>query len=129
MSAQTASLNLKRAFLGITLGFVFLAALIIALGATSFELSKTGTARSAELSERLLPGLEALARLQEAVLKYNLSNLEFVTGRDEEIQGRKLAAAAAFRKDVDRYSAELGHRLDSSDARALQDKVAATIKT
>ncbi len=126
--ASSASLNLKRAFLGITLGFVFLAALIIALGATSFQLSKNGTARSAELSERLLPGLESLARLQEAVLKYNLSNLEFVTGRDEEIQARKLAAAAGFRKDVDRYAADLGRRLDSADARALQGKVAAALQ-
>ena len=129
MSRPTSSsLNLQRAFLGITLGFVFLTILIGVLGTTTFGLSRNGTARSAELSERLLPGLEALARLQEAVLKYNLANLEFVTGRDEETQARKLADAAARRKDIDNQSAELGRRLDSPEARSLQDKVAAALQ-
>jgi methyl-accepting chemotaxis protein len=125
---KTASLNLKRAFLGITLGFAFLAALIVVLGTTTFQLSKNGTARSAELSERLLPALESLSGLQEATLKYNLANLEFVTGRDEETQARKLAAAAAHRKDIDTYSAKLADRLDSAEARALQEKVTSALK-
>jgi len=120
---RLARLTLKRAFLAVTLGFVFLAILIIILGATSFQLSKSGTARSAELSERLLPGLESLAGLQESTLKYNLSNLEFVTGRDETIQARKLAAAAGYRKDIDVRAAELALKLDSNEARALQGKV------
>jgi methyl-accepting chemotaxis protein len=113
-------LNLKRAFLGITLGFVFLAGLIGVLGATNLQLSRTGTARTSELSERLLPGLEALAQLQEAALKYNLANLEYVTGRDEETQARKLAAAAAHRKAIDGHAAALSQKLDSPDAKALQ---------
>jgi methyl-accepting chemotaxis protein len=121
--------NLKRAFIGITLGFVFLAVLIIALGTLSFNFSKNGAAQSAELSERLLPGLEALASLQEAVLKYNLSNLEFVTGRDEEMQSRKLATAAAFRQQIDRHSAELSARVDSAEGRALQDKMTVALGT
>ena len=53
-TATKSRLTLKRAFLCVTLGFVFLAILIVVLGATSFQLSKNGTARSAELSERLL---------------------------------------------------------------------------
>jgi methyl-accepting chemotaxis protein len=126
---QQTTLTLKRAFLGITLGFVFLAALIIVLGTTSFQLSRSGTAQSAELSERLLPGLESLAGLQEATLKYNLSNLEFVTGRDETIQARKLAAAAAYRKDIDAHAAELAKKIDSAEARVLQEKVVATLST
>jgi methyl-accepting chemotaxis protein len=131
MSGQPLSdsrLSLKRAFLGITLGYVFLAALIVVLGTASFQLSKTGTAQSAELSERLLPALQSLAGLQEATLKYNLANLEFVTGRDEETQARKLAQAAAHRKDIDVYAAELARRLESAEARALQDKVVGTLK-
>ncbi len=128
-SATKSSLNLKRAFLGVTLGFVFLAILIVVLGATSFQLSKTGTARSAELSERLLPGLESLSGLQEATLKYNLSNLEFVTGRDEETQARKLAAAAGYRKNIEKYSNALARKIDSAEARVLQDKVSAALKT
>ncbi len=127
MSSTSPTLNLKRAFLGITLGFVFLTILIGVLGTTSFSLSKNGTARSAELSERLLPGLESLARLQESMLKYNLTNLEFVTGRDEETQARKLATAADLRKQIDRHAAELGSRLDSADARARQAKVTAAL--
>jgi methyl-accepting chemotaxis protein len=121
-------LNLKRAFLGITLGFAFLAGLILVLGTTTFQLSRNGTARSAELSERLLPALESLSGLQEATLKYNLANLEFVTGRDEETQARKLAAAAAHRKDIDAFAAKLADRLDSPDARALQEKVTVALK-
>ncbi len=42
MSSQPVSdsrLSLKRAFLGITLGYVFLAALIVVLGSASFQLS------------------------------------------------------------------------------------------
>ena len=128
-TAKKSSLTLKRAFLCVTLGFVFLAVLIVVLGATSFQLSKTGTARSAELSERLLPALESMSGLQEAMLKYNLSNLEFVTGRDEEIQARKLAAAAGFRKEIDLRSAELARRLDSADTRSRQEKVTSALKT
>ena len=127
--AQSSRLNLKRAFLGITIGYVFLAALILVLGATSFGLSKTGTARSAELSERLLPALQSLSGLQEAVLKYNLANLEYVTGRDEEIQARKLAQAATYRRNIDLQSAELASRLDSGEARALQARVTEALKT
>jgi methyl-accepting chemotaxis protein len=127
-SDTKSSLNLKRAFLGVMLGFVFLAILIVVLGATSFQLSKTGTARSAELSERLLPGLESLSGLQEAMLKYNLSNLEFVTGRDEETQARKLAAASVFRKNIDKHAADLAKRIDSTDARTLQEKVEGALK-
>jgi methyl-accepting chemotaxis protein len=122
-------LNLKRAFLGVTLGFVFLAVLIVVLGATSFQLSRTGTARGAELSERLLPALQSLAGLQEATLKYNLSNLEFVTGRDEETQARKLAAAAGYRKDIDLHAAELARLLDSTEALTLQAKVTGSVRT
>ena len=127
-TSRKSSLNLKGAFLGVMLGFVFLAILIVVLGATSFQLSKTGTARSAELSERLLPSLESLAGLQEATLKYNLSNLEYVTGKDEETQAKKLAAAATYRKDVDLHAAELARRLDSAEARALQEKFTDALK-
>jgi hypothetical protein len=122
------SLNLRRAFLGITLGFVFLSILIGVLGATTFGLSRNGTARSAELSERLLPALESLARLQGAVLKYNLTNLEFVTARDDETQARKLETAAALRKEIDVHSADLGRRLDSADAIGHQARVSDALK-
>ena len=128
LPVTSSRLSLKRAFFGITLGYVFLATLIIALGTTSFQLSKTGTARSAELSERLLPGLESLAGLQEATLKYNLANLEFVTGRDEETQARKLAQAAVHRKAIDARAAELASRLDSAGARPLQEQVTGALK-
>jgi methyl-accepting chemotaxis protein len=126
-SART-SLNLKRAFLGITLGFAFFAALILVLGTTAFQLSRTGTARSSELSERLLPALESLSGIQEATLKYNLTNLEFVVARDEETMARKNAAAAGFRKDIDRNSAQLAERVNSPEARELQDRFAGALK-
>jgi methyl-accepting chemotaxis protein len=113
-------LSLKRAFLGITLGFVFLAGLIAVLGATNIQLSRTGTARTSELSERLLPALEAVAQLQEAALKYNLANLEYVTGRDEETQARKLAAAAGHRKAINTHATALSGKLDSPEAKSLQ---------
>jgi methyl-accepting chemotaxis protein len=126
--AARTSLNLKRAFLGITLGFAFLAALILVLGTTAFQLSRTGTARSSELSERLLPALDSLSGLQEATLKYNLTNLEFVVARDEETMARKNAAAAGYHKEIDRNAADLGARIDSPEARALQAKFAAALK-
>ena len=132
MSGQSSSqptFTLKRAFRGIILGFVFLAVLIVALGTASFQLSRTGTDRSAELSERLLPALQSLAGLQEAALKYNLSNLEYVTGRDEEIQARKLAQAATQRKAIEMHAAKLAQQLDSVEARDLQGKVTIALKT
>jgi methyl-accepting chemotaxis protein len=112
------TLNLRRSFLGITLGFAFLAALIILLGAISYRLSQSGSARTAELSERLLPGIQALTRLQEATLKYNLANLEYVTGRDEQIQARKLNDAANFRRSVGEHMETLGKLIESDEARA-----------
>ena len=126
--ALRSALNLKRAFLGITLGFAFLAALIVVLGTATFQLSRTGTARSAELSERLLPALESLARLQEATLKYHLTNLEFVVARDEETMARKTTAAATYRKDIDHQADELGARLDSADGRALEHRLAEALQ-
>ncbi|HZZ20031.1 MAG TPA: methyl-accepting chemotaxis protein [Opitutaceae bacterium] len=121
-------LCLKNGFLGIIGGFVFLAALIVTLGAVSFQLSRNGTARSEMLSKRLLPALESLSGLQEAALKYNLSNLEYVTGKDEETQAKILAVAAGYRKDIDRHQAALSKLLDEPQARELQDRVDGALK-
>jgi methyl-accepting chemotaxis protein len=121
-------LNLKRAFLAITLGFVFLAILIVTLGGTTFQLSRTGVSRSAELSERLLPALQDLARLQENALKYNLANLEFVTGRDEETQARKLALARKERALIDQHAATLARRIESPAAAGPQQAFTAALK-
>ncbi|MDQ5979672.1 MAG: hypothetical protein QG602_2647, partial [Verrucomicrobiota bacterium] len=122
-ASRSSVFNLRRSFLGITLGFAFLAALIVVLGVTSYRFSQSGSARTAELSERLLPGLQSLARLQEAVLKYNLANLEYVTGRDEETQARKLTEAAALRRAVGEHMGALGRSIESAEARAGLDKV------
>ena len=130
MSGPTTSrLCLKNGFLGIICGFIFLAALIVTLGAVSFQLSKNGTARTSMLSRRLLPALESLSGLQEAALKYNLSNLEYVTGKDEETQAKILAVAAGYRSDIDRHSGELSKLLEGPEARDLQDKVATALQT
>jgi methyl-accepting chemotaxis protein len=121
-------LNLKKAFLAITLGFLFLATLFVVQGTTTFQLSRTGTARSAELSTRLLPALESLASLQEATLKYNLTILEFVLAKDEETMAKKIASANGFRADIDRRATELGTYLEAPEARALLDRLAASLK-
>jgi methyl-accepting chemotaxis protein len=122
------TLTLRRAFLGITLGFAFLAILIVLLGGATFQLSRTGTARSAELSERLLPALGELVDLQAATLKYNLANQEFVTARDEATQARKLSIAAQERKSIDLHAAALQLRLDVPDARARLERFTSAIK-
>jgi methyl-accepting chemotaxis protein len=127
-STLRSSLTLRRAFFGITLGFAFLAVLIVVLGGTTFQLSRVGTARSAELSERLLPALGELVELQSATLKYNLANLEFVTGRDEATQARKLATAVTERKNIDTHTAGLGQRLESSDAHGKMEKFTVALK-
>ncbi len=126
-ASRSSVLNLRRSFLGITLGFAFLAALIVVLGVTSYRFSQSGSARTAELSERLLPGLQSLARLQEAALKYNLANLEYVTGRDEQTQARKLTEAAALRRAVGEQMGALGRLIETADARAAQDKVSVAL--
>ena len=122
------SLTLRRAFIGITLGFVFLALLIVVLGGTTFQLSRVGTARSAELNERLLPALGQLVELEGATLKYNLANLEFVTGRDEATQARKLAAAAAERKDIDLHASAVARVMETPDGRLRLEKFTAALK-
>ncbi len=122
------SFNLRRFFTGITLGFAFLAVLIVVLGGATFQLSRTGTARSAELSERLLPALDDLVRLQESTLKYNLANLEFVTGRDEATQAKKLATAAKERGQINKYSESLTGRVASAEGRAAVEKFTAAVK-
>ena len=122
------SLTLRRAFIGITLGFVFLAILIVVLGGTAFQLSRVGTARSAELNERLLPALGQSVELEAATLKYNLANLEFVTGRDEATQARKLAAASAQRKEIDLHAAAVGRVMETPEARLRLDKFSAALK-
>jgi methyl-accepting chemotaxis protein len=124
---MSSRLCLKNGFLGITGGFVFLAALIVTLGVVSFQLSKSGTARSARLSRQLLPALESLSGLQEAALKYNLSNLEYVTGKDEETQAKILGEATGYRKEIDRHSAELTTLLDDPSAERLQERVATAL--
>jgi methyl-accepting chemotaxis protein len=121
-------LNLKTAFMGVTLGFVFLALLIVLLGATTFHLSKDGTARGAELTKRLLPALEEVAGLEGSTLKYNLTNLEYVTARDDETQARKLSTAAAYKKDIEAHTAQLAVLLESPEAKAQLDQVSASLK-
>jgi methyl-accepting chemotaxis protein len=127
-SSPGSSLNLRRAFLGITAGFGFLAALIAVQGALAFQLSREGAARSAELGERLLPALHELRGLAEASLKYNLANLEFVTGRDETIQAQKLEAAAARRAEIVAFSKSLSGHLDDAGARERLARFAATVE-
>ncbi len=128
-STSLSSLNLKRAFLGVTFGFVFLAVLIVVLGVTTFRLSKDGTAHSAELTKRLLPALQAVSGLEESALKYNLANLEFVTAKDDDAQARKLALAESHRKDIETQSARLSELLDSAETTAHLAKVSASLKT
>ncbi|MBI5800128.1 MAG: chemotaxis protein [Verrucomicrobia bacterium] len=112
MSAST-TLSLKRAFTGIILGYVCLTALIVGVGVLSAQFSRTGARKTAEMSELLLPALQDLAGLQDAALRYHLANLEFVTGRDEEIQKRKLEEAARQRRDLERHAQALDGRLQA----------------
>ncbi len=135
----TSRINLKRAFTGITVGYVFLTALIVAVGVLSSQFSKTGTAKTTELSQTLLPALQEAAIIQEATLKYHLANLEFVTGRDEETQARKLAEAKKQRETVDTESQALAkltsdpeiakHRADFMTALAAYDGAVTRLRT
>ncbi len=118
----TSRINLKRAFTGITIGYVFLTALIVGVAVMSFQFSKTGSAKTSELSHTLLPALQEAAIIQEATLKYHLANLEFVTGRDEETQTRKLAEATKQREAIDAQSKTL-EKL-TSDADIAQHRAA-----
>ncbi|MBA3850471.1 MAG: chemotaxis protein, partial [Opitutus sp.] len=137
--SSPSSINLRRAFTGITLGYVFLTALIVAAGLLSARFSKTGTAKTSELSQHLLPALQKVAALQEATLKYHLANLEFVTGRDEETQTRKLAEAKRQREQIDEQSRALeklatesatgDHRAHFTAAVATYDAAVARLRT
>ncbi|MCX6955760.1 MAG: methyl-accepting chemotaxis protein [Verrucomicrobia bacterium] len=119
MASSTTRLNLKRAFLGTTLGYAFLALLVSGLGWAAFGLSKSGTEHSTELTGKLLPALQTTSRLGDATLKYNLSTLEFVLAKDEESMARKAKAAAVQHETIDRNVAELKKQVTSSDALRL----------
>ena len=121
-------LTVKTAFLAITLSFIFLAGLIATLGGLTYRLTRNGTARSAELSGRLLPALQDLAKLEGSVLRYHLANLEFVTARDEETQARNLATARTQRQQIDQFATALDGRLDSADARTRQSAFGGALK-
>src|SRR4051812_1071271 len=97
MASSITRLNLKRAFLGTTLGYAFLALLVSGLGWAAFVLSRSGTEHSTELTGKLLPALQTTSRLGEATLKYNLSTLEFVLAKDEDAMARKAKSAATLR--------------------------------
>lgn len=127
-SPHVNGLTVKRAFLLIILSFAFLAVLIAALGGITYRLTRTGTARSGELSERLLPALGKLGGLQAATLKYNLSLLEFVTGRDETIQARKLATATRERAQIDEHSAAMLRLLNTPESKKLQENFQTRLK-
>jgi methyl-accepting chemotaxis protein len=119
MASSLTRLNLKRAFLGTTLGYAFLALLVSGLGWTAFTLSKSGTERSTELTSKLLPALQTTSRLGEATLKYNLSTLEFVLAKDEESMARKAKAADLLRETIKRNVAELKKQVTTPDAGRL----------
>lgn len=119
MASSITRLNLKRAFLGTTLGYAFLALLVSGLGWAAFVLSKSGTEHSTELTGKLLPALQTTSRLGEATLKYNLSTLEFVLAKDEESMGRKAKSAAALRDTIGRNIIELKKQVDTPDALRL----------
>ncbi len=126
--ARATKLNLKKAFLAITLSFAFLGALIVVLGITSFKLSKGGTGQSAELTKRLLPALESVSGLESSTLKFNLSNLEFVTAKDDDAQARELAVAATHLGEIKSNSEKLSQLLDSPEARGHLDKFSDSLK-
>ncbi len=127
-NSSAVRLNLKRAFLAITLSFVFLGALIVVLGITSFKLSKDGTAQSGDLTKRLLPALEAVSGLEVSTLKFNLSNLQFVTAKDDEAQARELTHAATYLEEINTQSSKLAQLLGTPEARAHLDKFLESLK-
>ena len=61
-------------------------------------------------------------------MKCNLANLEFVTGRDEVIQAKKLAVAAEHRKAIERHSADLTRLLPSREDRTLLEQLTVALR-
>ncbi len=129
MASSITKLNLKRAFLGTTLGYAFLALLVGGLGWAAFVLSKSGAEHSTELTSQLLPALQTTSRLGEATLKYNLSTLEFVLAKDEEGMARKAKVASTLREVIDRNLIELKKQAVTPDATRLAGEFVVALRS
>ena len=102
------SLSLRRTFAIITALFVVVATSTCLVGYVNYRLSSVSSRHTNELTHLNLPALQALARLEEATLKYNAANIEFVLAKDD-------AGMAAKAKTADLWGSRISTNLDALD--------------
>lgn len=116
---KTSQLSLKRAFAVISALFVVVALITFAVGSVSYKLSRRTNEHTSRLTHRNLPALQALAKLEEATLKYNATNTEFVLAKDEAGMAAKAKTAAEWADHIEASLAQLTTLLDTPESRQL----------
>jgi methyl-accepting chemotaxis protein len=112
-------LSLKHSFSIIAGLFVAVAIVTCAVGAMSYKLSRQTSEHTGQLTHRNLPALQALAKLQEATLKYNSANTEFVLAKDEAAMAAKAKAGQEWAGQIESNLARLIQLVESDAARTL----------
>jgi len=120
--------NLRRAVFGSALGFAFFAALTFVMAAAGYRLSRTGAARTADLTGHLLPALGTLGQLGEATLKSHTAGLQFVLARDEDGMKARAGEAAAQLKLAEELIARLESQMPDASAAGLLEQLLASIR-
>jgi methyl-accepting chemotaxis protein len=121
---NSSSLNLKRTFLIVTALFIIVATITAAVGLANYALSRVSSQQTDQLSHRNLPALQELAKLEEATLRYNAAQTEFVLAKDETAMAAKAKAADEWAVQITTHLGRLGELVSTPQS----VKLAATFK-
>ncbi len=122
------SSNLRRMTIVTALCFGMVAAGVGSVAVISRTFARQGVQKTDALTRQFLPGLVALARLQEATLRLHSITLQFALAKDEAAMSTQKGAFAAELANVDRYVAELRRCDDSTQARSLLPEFVSAIQ-
>ena len=113
---KTSGLSLKRTFAIVTALFIVVAAITCGAGYANSKLSRVSSQQTDQLTHRHLPALQALAKLQEAALRYNVAHTEFVLAKDEAAMAAKAKAADDWAAQITAHLTRLGELVSTPDA-------------
>lgn len=120
--------TLSQRFMLIQLLLTLVIAFLVAQAVMSYNSSGEGVRRGEEISGRLLPGLKNLMLLQEGILEYRQSNLEFLFAKDAEQMNQKERDGENHLKSIETRIAELDATLKDGDFSRLTNSLKGNLR-
>ena len=117
---KSSGLNLKRTFAIVTVLFIVVAAITCTVGFANYKLLRISSQQTDQLTNRNLPALQALAKLEEATLRYNAAHTEFVLAKDEAAMAAKARAGDEWAAQIIAQLGRLGELVRTPESVKLE---------